>query len=127
MKSRPRLKRLAPRVASVRLALGSEFPDRRDEGAQRRKHFYDSVVWQRTREAKLRRDPLCQCCAYEGTVTQAAHVDHWLPLAEGGHPTADDNLVSLCVPCHSRKTLFERNGTQFPKIAPSQPRRIAIA
>lgn len=127
MTNRPRLKSLAPRIASARLVIGSEFPERRDEDAQRRKYFYDSVLWQRAREAKLRRDPLCQCCAYEQVVTQAGHVDHWVPLAEGGHPTADENLVSLCVPCHSRKTLCERNHTEFPKIAPSQPRQLAIA
>lgn len=99
----------------------------RDSDARARKRFYDSAVWQRTRAEKLQRDPLCQCCAHDGLVTLASHVDHWAPLAQGGHPTADDNLVSLCAPCHSTKTLAERNGSPYPPIVPSAPRRLVMA
>lgn len=99
----------------------------RSEDAQDRKRFYDSAVWQRTREAKLRRDPLCQCCAYVRITTVAIEVDHWTPLAAGGHATADENLVSLCTPCHSRKTQAERLGQPYPDIVPSKPRQLVIA
>lgn len=109
---------------------GSRLPQHtahRNDDARTRKRFYDSALWQRVRAAKLQRDPLCQCCAYDGRSTAASHVDHWIPLAQGGHPTADDNLVSLCVPCHSTKTLAERNGTAYPLVAPSAPRRLVMA
>lgn len=58
---------------------------------------------------------------------QAEHVDHWKALAQGGDPTADENLVSLCRPCHSRKTMAEQSGGKLPSIVPSNERRIAVA
>lgn len=106
---------------------GKHHAPRRDADQRTRKRFYDSALWQQTRDAKLRRDPFCQCCAVDEIVTEAKHVDHWTQLAQGGHPTADDNLVSMCVPCHSRKTLAEQAGTALPRIIPSRPRCIAIA
>lgn len=122
-----KLGKLKPSLKILSRSMGSPLPERSSPGARDRKRFYDSVLWQETREAKLRRDPLCQCCAADDIVTAASHVDHWKPLAQGGNPTADENLVSLCVPCHSRKTLAERNGTEFPKIVPSRAREIAVA
>lgn len=98
----------------------------REGEARERKRFYDSAVWKYTRAAKLRRDPMCQACAAQGTVQQAEHVDHWEPLAKGGHPTADDNLVSLCNSCHSRKTVAEQTGAQMPAIVPSKPRELVF-
>lgn len=123
-----RLAQLQSRIPCADLSHSSALPDgKRDEDAQARKRFYDSALWQRTRDAKLRRDPMCQCCAYGEVVTIGSHVDHWKPLAEGGHPTADENLVTLCSPCHSRKTMCERKVTRYPSIVPSTPRRLAIA
>jgi 5-methylcytosine-specific restriction enzyme A len=106
---------------------GRRHEPHRDEHQRQRKRFYDSAVWQRTREAKLRRDPFCQCCAVDGQVTKAVHVDHWVAIAQGGAPLADDNLVSLCLTCHSRKTMHERNGTKLPIIVSSRERQISIA
>jgi 5-methylcytosine-specific restriction endonuclease McrA len=121
------LSRIEPRLKVANTSTGSPITRREDEGAKDRKRFYDSAIWQRTREAKLRRDPLCQCCAYTHIVTQAKHVDHWISLAQGGHPTADENLVSMCTPCHSMKTMAERNGTDMPKIVPSKLRTLVCA
>lgn len=106
---------------------GRKHAPQRDAGQRTRKRFYDSARWQHTRDAKLRRDPLCQCCAVDGLAIEAKHVDHWTPLAQGGEPTADENLVSLCLPCHSRKTMAEQSGGKLPSIVPSDARRIAIA
>ena len=106
---------------------GKQHAPRRDVDQRKRKRFYDSALWQQTREAKLRRDPFCQCCAVDGIAIEAKHVDHWKALAQGGHPTADENLISMCTPCHSRKTLAEQAGTALPRIVPSRERRIAIA
>lgn len=98
-----------------------------DESARERKRFLDSARWEHTRKAKLARDPMCQYCAFEGCITEGHDVDHYVPLAEGGNPTADDNLVTACVSCHSRKTLAERNGTPYPKFTPGNPRVLALA
>lgn len=106
---------------------GRQHTAHRDVDQRTRKRFYDSKLWQDTRAAKLRRDPLCQCCAVDGVMVEARHVDHWTPLAQGGHPTADDNIVSMCLPCHSRKTLAEQSGGELPSIVPSRERCIAIA
>lgn len=108
------------------LTLRSHQP-KRDEDQQARKRFYDSKQWEEARAAKLRRDPYCQCCAAAGIVTPALHVDHWKSIASGGDRLADDNLVSMCLTCHSRKTLCERNGTAFPKICESRPRQFSVA
>jgi 5-methylcytosine-specific restriction protein A len=117
----------APRNHKPAAYSGKQHAPRRDADQRTRKRFYDSALWQHTREAKLRRDPLCQCCACEGRAVQAEHVDHWTPLAQGGHPTADDNLVSMCRSCHSRKTLAEQAGTALPNTVPSRPRCMGIA
>lgn len=118
--------RLPPRLSTLEPRVATHQP-RRDEGQQRRKKLYNSSRWQQTRAAKLRRDPLCQCCLYEGLTTEAVHVDHWTPLAEGGAETEDANLISLCLPHHSAKTMAERNGTPYPQIVPSKPRTWGIA
>jgi 5-methylcytosine-specific restriction protein A len=92
-----------------------------------REKFYKTARWLRTREAKLRRDPMCQACAAAGRITQASHVDHAVPIAQGGSLTDDAQLVSLCLPCHSRKTLRERQGKPAPPVAPSAERTFVIA
>lgn len=117
-----KLSKLKSPIRTISRSQGSALPERSSAGAGTRKRFYDSKVWQDARAAKLRRDPLCQCCAVSGLAAEATHVDHWQPLAQGGHPTADGNLVSMCTHCHSRKTLAERNGTEFPRIVPSKAR-----
>lgn len=119
-----RLTQLRPQVGLASLTRVRFMP--RDANAQERKRFYDSALWQRTRVAKLRRDPLCQCCAYDGIATPAEHIDHWIPLAQGGDRTADENLVSLCKACHGRKTVAEQAGGAMPHIVPSRERCIAI-
>lgn len=100
---------------------------KRDDDQRARKQFYDSCLWFDARTAKLRRDPYCQMCAAAGLVTPAVHVDHWKSIASGGDRLADENLVSLCLPCHSRKTLCERNGTPFPAIVESKSRQFSVA
>ncbi len=121
------LTRLAPRVTAVKLGIGQPWVRRGDDQAQARKRFYDTARWQRARAAKLRRDPLCQACAHEQRAIAAEHVDHWVPLAQGGHPTADENLVSLCHSCHSVKTRCEQLSLPFPLIVASQPRTLGVA
>lgn len=59
--------------------------------------------WQALRADFLRRHPLCRSCEAKGRVKPANEVDHIKPRAQGGSD-ADENLQSLCKPCHSRKT-----------------------
>jgi 5-methylcytosine-specific restriction protein A len=55
----------------------------------------------------LKRDcGLCQVCLRTGDITKADSVDHIVPKAEGGTDD-DDNLQSICVPCHTAKTAQE--------------------
>lgn len=57
--------------------------------------------WRATRQAQLRRRPLCQ---HPGCRRPAQHVDHIVPLAEGGARYDYANLQSLCEPHHDEKT-----------------------
>ncbi|GJH22233.1 HNH endonuclease [Caballeronia novacaledonica] len=64
-------------------------------------------AWTAIRERQLRRFPLCAMCEAQGLLTQAAEVDHRVPLAHGG-TDHEDNLQSLCIECHAKKTLEEQ-------------------
>jgi len=55
--------------------------------------------WQKLRRIVLSQNPECAMCG-----APATHVDHIVPLADGG--TNDrENLQPLCHSCHTRKTL----------------------
>jgi 5-methylcytosine-specific restriction protein A len=60
--------------------------------------------WRRVRLWHLSQHPLCADCEGRGLTTAATEVDHVLALERGGTHDAD-NLMSLCKPCHSRKTV----------------------
>lgn len=63
--------------------------------------------WARRRAYVMARDEyLCQPCLKAGRVTQAAHVDHIIPVAEGGTDGLD-NLQAICESCHKVKTQEE--------------------
>lgn len=63
--------------------------------------------WDRTRKRILRRDHgLCQVCLSIGRYTPADQVDHIINKARGG-TGADENLQSICRPCHQAKTAAE--------------------
>ncbi|WP_256681066.1 HNH endonuclease [Pseudomonas sp. JUb52] len=60
--------------------------------------------WRRIRERILQRDLYtCQAC---GLVAADAEVDHIVNLAQGGGE-GDENLQTLCGPCHRAKTARE--------------------
>jgi 5-methylcytosine-specific restriction enzyme A len=63
------------------------------------------AVWQRTRLAHLRREPLCRdpYHLHPEQLIPATDVDHIVPRTQGGSDRAD-NLQSLCHSCHSHKT-----------------------
>lgn len=61
----------------------------------------NGLAWRKLRARVLSERPLCEACSKRGRVTPATDVDH-----NDNDPTNNDrdNLVSLCHPCHSRKT-----------------------
>lgn len=42
-------------------------------------------------------------CVYCGTVEGPFDLDHVVPIAKGGDPTSQDNLVCACAPCNRSK------------------------
>jgi 5-methylcytosine-specific restriction enzyme A len=70
------------------------------------KKFIRTHLWRaKIRTAHLMREPLCRHCAKLGKLVPAQQVDHIVP-PEGDFQlqTSANNLQSLCVSCHSRKT-----------------------
>lgn len=69
--------------------------------------------WVKTAARILKRDNyLCQACKRQGKLTALKvkprdhAVDHIIPKARGGSED-DENLESLCAPCHAAKTARE--------------------
>jgi len=73
-------------------------------------YFYSSKRWRSTRKRKLELNPLCEDCATLGLIEAANHVDHVQAISDGGEPFDLSNLRSLCVSCHSRKTVYKDGG-----------------
>ena len=76
--------------------------------------------WSKARVRILQRDAgLCQICLSKGIVNYCAgkkygaHVDHIIPKFEGG-TDSDENLQTLCVPCHKQKTAAESARASSP-------------
>ncbi|MDY3213415.1 HNH endonuclease [Pyramidobacter sp.] len=70
--------------------------------------FYQSTEWRKLRGAYRRAHPLCEECLREGRTEPAVIVDHVEEIADGGDPYDWDNLRSMCLACHNRKTAAER-------------------
>ncbi|AOZ73102.1 HNH endonuclease [Boudabousia tangfeifanii] len=63
-------------------------------------------TWRKIRAQYVAKYPLCEQCEAEGRLTPVAEVHHIRPLSHGG--THDENnLMSLCKPCHSRQTALD--------------------
>lgn len=78
--------------------------------AKDRKKVYNSKKWKLAREKALLRDSmLCVICKAEGKETLAKEVDHIEELRDDMTKAYDlDNLQSLCIPCHRKKTQREK-------------------
>ena len=85
------------------------YNDERQASGSRVK-LYDSAAWKRARIAQLREYPLCHRCLALGRTTEAAVVDHVIPIKRGGAELDSNNLQSLCKPCHNAKTRQEGQG-----------------
>ena len=87
--------------------LQSWHPPRMKVARTREQAHYSSTDWLARRKRILVRDAFtCRVC---GCVVhgKAAHVDHRLPLEEGG-TDHDENLQTLCIACHGVKTRGEQ-------------------
>ena len=74
-----------------------------DQSRPERHKIYGTTRWQKLREYKRHRDPLCEECMRKNVITPMALVDHIIPISEGGAPFDMENLQSLCVSCHNKK------------------------
>ena len=76
-----------------------------------RQNFYQTKEWRRLRERKLEANPLCEICLKEKDEIVAGTVcDHRRSISS--RPTYEnaldfDNLTTMCVKCHNRKTAIE--------------------
>lgn len=66
--------------------------------------------WRRIRARVLAAEPSCRACRAMGVVTLARHVDHIIPLMQGGARLDRANLQPLCEQCHAEKTAREARG-----------------
>jgi len=82
-------------------------PHQRGMKPQKERAHYLSADWTAKRQRILVRDAFtCRTC-HEVCYGKDAHVDHILPLEDGGSD-ADLNLQVLCSSCHGRKTRDEQ-------------------
>lgn len=76
--------------------------------------FYNSTQWKRLRAVVRKEEPICSECKKHGRVSLTQHVDHILPIAEGGAKLARENLAGLCESCHNAKTRRENQRPSTP-------------
>lgn len=69
-------------------------------------------AWQRIRDRYAAAHPFCEECYKRGVLTPTEEIHHIKPLAHGG-THAEDNLMALCKPCHSRITV--EMGDRWPR------------
>ena len=68
--------------------------------AGRRGYGYE---WRKIRDAYIKAHPFCENKLHQGMGIPAVVVDHIKPLVDGG-TNAENNLMSLCLSCHAKKT-----------------------
>ena len=65
--------------------------------------FYNTMAWQRKRDAYKTRHPLCEECLLKGMTRPADMVHHIIPVREGGAMFDWGNLKSICFACHGEE------------------------
>ena len=95
------------RCASCERIRQSEVDKRR---TTKDRTFYQTTEWKLIRTAQLQRRPFCEAQREGQTCNGIAnHVDH-IVAREAGGSDLPVNLQSLCLPCHSRKTVLQDGG-----------------
>lgn len=69
---------------------------------------YRSKAWVQLRRSYRAAHPLCEECLKHGVMRPMAVVDHITELKDGGALLDVNNLQSLCMACHNRKTEAQR-------------------
>lgn len=105
-------------------------PVKKQQGWHRKREvgrIRGSSEYNRIRNAVLRRDNyLCQPCLKRGRYTEAAEVDHIVPLASGGGNELE-NQQSICKPCHRIKSAMEGDGAStHPEWLPAPACRVVL-
>lgn len=104
----------AQRLRKMRRAMDDRAYDqtRRKEGALKRaKDIRSSRRWQRVRAIKLAKTPMCEdpYLAHRHNPRMAMQVDHIEQLTDRPDLAfTEENLQSLCVACHAKKSAEER-------------------
>lgn len=75
---------------------------------QESKAFYNSTRWRALSKHQLTIQPLCQECLKNNRFIKAQIADHIVPIKNGGEKYDIDNLQSLCLSCHNKKTSKEK-------------------
>jgi len=75
----------------------------RDRGTAAERGY--TATWAKVRTLKLARNPLCERCEAQGMDVAAVLVHH---RDRDPRHNADENLESLCDPCHDREHAAER-------------------
>ncbi len=70
---------------------------------------------QTLRRRLLSAQPLCVACQRAGRLTVASELDHIVALVNGGG-NEEENLQSLCAPCHVDKTALDLGQRVKPVI-----------
>jgi hypothetical protein len=65
--------------------------------------------WATVSKMVRRNEPICRMCKTK----LAKHVDHIVPLKEGGERLALSNLQPLCIECHNLKTQNDKHIYNF--------------
>ncbi len=66
--------------------------------------FYNMMRWRNFSLRYRKEHPWCEECIKSERVVPSRHVDHIVPMAEGGAKLERSNVQALCVSCHSKKT-----------------------
>ena len=80
-----------------------------EKGRQNSK-LYSTNYWKQQRITQLSQKPLCASCLLEGKVVQATVVDHIFPHRQDENKFKLNHFQSLCIACHTNKTIEENNG-----------------
>ena len=72
---------------------------------------YQTAFWNHQRTRTLASHPLCEACKAYNRIRQAQMVDHvWRWKHIGKSAMKDNWFQSLCISCHTAKTILEEQG-----------------
>ena len=72
--------------------------------------FYKTNRWKVKSVAQRNAHPYCAQCKKEGRIVLGRVADHIISMSVGGARLDDNNLQTLCDPCHNKKRQEESRG-----------------